>query len=138
MITENELRSSDLGARDPTAVALVFGEDFASQFCAPFETIRSPISTSPPKDGNLFSIEATKFIAPRDFPNIIVEESSNIHPESNKNYTWASEPRVSESVQKHLHYFDYSTNDSNTDCAKENPEFLGFQRSFIRWVSRLF
>jgi hypothetical protein len=71
------------------------------------------------------------------------DESKNekLHELANKKYSWPSKGQVSESVQKQLHYFDYSTtNDTNlnTGCAKDNPEFLRFQKSFIKWVSPLF
>lgn len=153
IISENELRSSsDLGTRDPIAVAGVFGEDFASQFCSPFEMLRSPITPpslffdsdkpSSPKNNahRRLSIEATKFVSPREFPTIKVEsESESDDNESYKNcenfFESNAKPlKVSESVQRQLHYFDYSKTDNDSGCARENPEFLRFQKSFVKWV----
>ncbi|CAD5215262.1 unnamed protein product [Bursaphelenchus okinawaensis] len=48
-VTEEDLRRSGLGQRDPISVAQVFGEDFASRFCVPVcITLNSP--SPPPYD----------------------------------------------------------------------------------------
>ena len=47
VLTENDLRNLNIGHRDPTSVALLFGQDFASQFCAPEWSRSSPL----PYDG---------------------------------------------------------------------------------------
>lgn len=46
MVTEEDIRMSGLGQKDPISVAQVFGKDFASRFCVPVPT--TPNSPSPP------------------------------------------------------------------------------------------
>lgn len=163
-ISENELLSGDLGARDPVAVAQVFGEDFASRFCAPFEMLRSPIaplslnfdtekmsrdSSSP--NYRRMSTEAAKFSGecPTITVNIDIDSSyyddpPNTTPETRtgpigpNRQQIPSKSQKSESAQNINVDYSGTEHDLTPGCAKENPEFLRFQRSFVKWVSSIF
>ncbi|KAI6235744.1 Phosphodiesterase [Aphelenchoides besseyi] len=163
-ITEQDLRSTDLGHRDPVSVAQVFGADFASQYCVPFEMASELIPVSP------FVFEsAEKLLRDRaKTEELRVDEESKSDLLSKRptvkmrvRRTWTDGRKSGatssfdersltlpttltsgnfpsssrlSSESSELGLLPSKNDASSPGCAQENPEFLKFQRSFISWI----
>ncbi|KAI6241619.1 Phosphodiesterase [Aphelenchoides fujianensis] len=161
-ITEQDLRSTDLGHRDPVSVAQVFGADFASQFCVPFE-MSGQLASAPP-----FTLgTAEKFLRLRSTADEAGASGAGRENEAptikmRVRRAWTDERKAaslssfedrsalpvkaavpsidlpstsglsSESSTSHLPLGDF--HDQSAGCARENSDFLQFQRSFISWI----